>query len=87
METAHHDVARGGPFIRLAVCVAGQCAPARVGGCVMARDMLGRLSGLDGGRAALAADLVAAAGGGLILVLGISLLSAAFSSSHPILGI
>jgi len=54
---------------------------------VAARDMLGRLSGLDGGRAALAADLVAAAGGGLILVLGISLLSAAFSSAHPILGI
>jgi len=54
---------------------------------VTARDMLSRLSGLDGGRAALAADLVAAVGGGLILVLGISLLSAAFGSAHPILGI
>lgn len=53
---------------------------------VTARNMVSRLSWMEGSRAGYAADLAALAGGGLILLVGVTLLSAAFGPAHPIIG-
>lgn len=53
---------------------------------VTARNLVSRLSWMEGARAGLAADLAALAGGLLILFVGVSLLAAAFRPAHPIIG-
>lgn len=53
---------------------------------VTARNVVSRLSWMEGSRAGVAADLAALAGGLLILIVGVTLLSAAFRPAHPIIG-
>lgn len=53
---------------------------------VTMRAQLARLSWFSAARAAVVSDLVAVTGGFVIVALGISLLSAAVSYSHPIIG-
>lgn len=54
---------------------------------VTARHLLSKLSWLEAGQAAWAGDFVAALGGAVILFLGVSLLSAALATSHPMMGL
>ncbi|MEQ8320400.1 MAG: nickel/cobalt transporter [Rhodospirillales bacterium] len=54
---------------------------------VSARHLLSKLSWLEAGQAAWAGDIVATLGGAVILLLGISLLSAALATSHPMIGL
>ncbi|MBO6949281.1 MAG: nickel/cobalt transporter [Rhodospirillales bacterium] len=53
---------------------------------VTARNVVSRLSWMEGSKAGWAADLAALAGGLLILFVGLTLLSAAFRPAHPIIG-
>ena len=51
---------------------------------VTARNMAARLPFMGGGRAALAANVVAVIGGGMIFALGAILLVGAFQPAHPL---